>query len=113
MDENRGLTRRNLFGNGLILGASASLSAVQAAGQSNGTQAARLGSHAGSLEIGKFADIVLVSRDDYYQYPIADAVVTLGQNTFGHHVRTVVVAGKVVMRNSQFLTLDMSRCEGV
>lgn len=75
----------------------------------NGARAARLGSHTGSLEVGKLADIVLVSRDDYDQYPSSDPVITLGQNTIGHHVRTVVIDGRVVMKDRQFLTVDMER----
>ncbi|MGB6942327.1 MAG: amidohydrolase family protein [Bryobacteraceae bacterium] len=75
----------------------------------NGARAARLGSRTGSLEVGKLADIVLVSRDDYDQYPSADPAITLGQNTIGHHVRTVVVDGRVVMKDRQFLTVDMER----
>lgn len=75
----------------------------------NGARAARLGSRTGSLEVGKLADIVLVSRDDYDQYPSSDPLITLGQNTIGHHVRTVVVDGRVVMKDRQFLTVDMER----
>ena len=75
----------------------------------NGARAARLGTRTGSLELGKLADIVLVSRDDYDQYPSTDPVITLGQNTIGHHVRTVVVDGRVVMKDRQFPALDMER----
>jgi len=75
----------------------------------NGARAARLGTRTGSLEVGKLADIVLVSRDDYDQYPSTDPVITLGQNTIGHHVRTVVVDGRVVMKDRQFPALDMER----
>ncbi|MBV9770095.1 MAG: amidohydrolase family protein [Bryobacterales bacterium] len=75
----------------------------------NGARAARLGSRTGSLEVGKLADIVLVSRDDYDQYPSTDPLITLGQNTIGHHVRTVVIDGRVVMKDRQFLTVDMER----
>ncbi len=78
-------------------------------GLRNGARAARLGTKTGSLEAGKLADIVLVSRDDIDQYPSFDPVVTLGQNTVGHHVRTVIVDGRVVMKDRRFPTLDLEK----
>ncbi|MFH1573760.1 MAG: amidohydrolase family protein [Acidobacteriota bacterium] len=74
-----------------------------------GARAARLGDKTGSLEVGKLADIVLVSRDDYDQYPSLDPTITLGQNVVGRDVRTVIVDGRVVMKDRQFLTVDMRR----
>lgn len=72
-----------------------------------GAAAAQLGDRIGSLETGKLADLVLVGHDDYDQFTSMDPTVTLGQNVIGHHVRTVVVDGRIVMKDRQFLTLDV------
>lgn len=73
----------------------------------NGARAARLENKIGSLEIGKLADIVLVSSSDYDQYPVIDPIITLSQNCNGRDVRTVIVDGRVVMKNREFATLDL------
>lgn len=72
-----------------------------------GARAARMGTQLGSLEVGKLADIVLVSTTDYDQYPSVDPVITLAQNCVGRDVRTVVIDGKVVMKDRQFQTIDL------
>jgi 5-methylthioadenosine/S-adenosylhomocysteine deaminase len=72
-----------------------------------GAAAAHLAAKTGSLETGKLADVVLVGHDDYDQYSSMDPTITLGQNVIGHHVRTVVVDGRVVMKDRQFLTIDL------
>ena len=72
-----------------------------------GAAAAQLGDRIGSLETGKLADIVLVGHDDHDQFISMDPALTLGQNVVGHHVRTVVVDGRVVMKDREFLTLDV------
>jgi 5-methylthioadenosine/S-adenosylhomocysteine deaminase len=73
----------------------------------NGARAAHLGDKTGSLEVGKLADIVLTGRDDFDQYPSFNPLVTLAEMTTGMNVRTVIVDGKVVMKNREFLTIDM------
>ncbi|MDE1160650.1 MAG: amidohydrolase family protein [Acidobacteriaceae bacterium] len=72
-----------------------------------GARAARLGDQIGSLEVGKKADIVLVSTDDYDQFPLLDPVITLAESTVGRDVHTVVVDGRVVMKNRELLTVDL------
>lgn len=72
-----------------------------------GAAAAQLEGQTGSLEPGRLADIVLVGQDDYDQFTNTDPAVTLGQNVIGHHVRTVVVDGRVVMKDREFLTVDV------
>jgi 5-methylthioadenosine/S-adenosylhomocysteine deaminase len=74
-----------------------------------GAAAAHLGDKTGSLEVGKLADIVLVGHDDYDQFTSMDPVVTLGQNVVGHHVRSTIVNGKVVMKDREFKTVDMEK----
>jgi 5-methylthioadenosine/S-adenosylhomocysteine deaminase len=72
-----------------------------------GARAARMEKQIGSLEPGKLADIVLVSTDDYDQYPHADPVITLAQSTTGRDVRHVVIDGKIVLLDRQLLTVDL------
>jgi 5-methylthioadenosine/S-adenosylhomocysteine deaminase len=74
-----------------------------------GAAAAQLGNKTGSLEVGKLADIVLVGHDDYDQFTSMDPALTLGQNVVGHHVRSTVVDGRVVMKDREFLTIDVEK----
>jgi len=73
----------------------------------NGARVANLEARTGSLEKGKLADIVLVERTDYDQYLSIDPLVTLSEMVTGRNVRTVVVDGSVVMKDREFLTIDM------
>lgn len=72
-----------------------------------GARVARMGKQLGSLEVGKLADIVLVSTNDYDQYPSVDPVITLAQNCVGRDVRTVIIDGRIVMKDRQFQTIDL------
>jgi len=72
-----------------------------------GARAARLEHAVGSLEVGKKADIVLVATDDYDQFPNYDPVITLAESTVGRDVRTVVIDGRVVLKDGELLTLDL------
>jgi 5-methylthioadenosine/S-adenosylhomocysteine deaminase len=74
-----------------------------------GAQAARLEREIGSLEVGKKADVVLVSAGDCDQYPNHDPVITLAESTVGRDVRTVVIDGRVVLRDGELTTLDLGR----
>ncbi len=73
----------------------------------NGARVANLESKTGCLEKGRLADIVLVGRNDFDQYPSTDPLVTLAEMTTGRDVRTVVIDGRVVMKDREFLTVDM------
>ena len=72
-----------------------------------GARAARLEHAVGSLEVGKKADIVLVATDDYDQFPNYDPVITLAESAVGRDVRTVVIDGRVVLKDGELLTLDL------
>ena len=72
-----------------------------------GARAARLEHVVGSLEVGKKADIVLVATDDYDQFPNYDPVITLAESAVGRDVRTVVIDGRVVLKDGELLTLDL------
>ena len=62
----------------------------------------------GSLEPGKRADLVIVSMRTARQTPMYDPLSHLVYVTRGDDVQTVVVNGKMVMRNRKVLTLDES-----
>lgn len=74
-----------------------------------GAAVAHLGDQTGSLEVGKLADIVLVGHDDHDQFTSMDPTLTLAQNVIGHHVRSTIVDGKVVMKDREFLTVDIAK----
>jgi 5-methylthioadenosine/S-adenosylhomocysteine deaminase len=73
-----------------------------------GAAAARLSDSIGSLEIGKRADIVLVGTTDPDQFPVVDPMITLAESTVGRDVRTVVIDGRVVLRDGEFTTVDLA-----
>ncbi|MFT8464757.1 amidohydrolase family protein [Acetobacter persici] len=72
----------------------------------NGARAAKLDAKIGSLEIGKCADIVLCEGNDIDQSPCLDGTYTLAAMTTGRNVLTVIVDGKVVMKNRKFISID-------
>ncbi len=60
----------------------------------------------GSLEVGKRADLIVVSMSSARQTPMYDPISHLVYTTRGDDVRTMVVNGRIVMRDRQVLTLD-------
>ena len=71
-----------------------------------GAKALGLDKQIGSLEVGKRADIVVVSMSSARQTPLYDAVSHLVYATHGDDVRTVIVNGKVLMRDRRLRTLN-------
>ncbi|MFI5177718.1 MAG: amidohydrolase family protein [Vicinamibacterales bacterium] len=71
-----------------------------------GAEALGLGAVTGSLEAGKQADVITVTMDGARQTPMYDAMSHLVYVTRGDDVRTTVVAGHVLMRDGQVLTLN-------
>ena len=76
-----------------------------------GARATGLGDEIGSLEAGKQADLILVDLGAPNLSPVLDAPVrnivpNLVYAASGHEVKTVMVAGKVLVRDRQVLTLD-------
>jgi 5-methylthioadenosine/S-adenosylhomocysteine deaminase len=72
-----------------------------------GARAARLDKQIGSLEAGKLADLILVESTSYAQYPDYDPLITLAESTVGPNVRTVIIDGRVVMKDRVLLTVDL------
>jgi 5-methylthioadenosine/S-adenosylhomocysteine deaminase len=76
-----------------------------------GARAIGLEQEIGSLAAGKQADLILVDLTEPTLCPVLDApirniVPNLVYSARGHEVKTVIVAGKVIMRNRQVLTVD-------
>ncbi len=76
-----------------------------------GAQAIGLGEEIGSLEAGKQADLILVdltalNLSPVLTEPVRNIVPNLVYAASGHEVKTVMVAGKVLVRDGEVLTAD-------
>src|ERR1044072_6126428 len=71
-----------------------------------GAAALHLEKEIGSIEKGKRADLVLVDRDALNQIPLYNIYSDLVYATKASDVQTVIINGKVVMRDRRLLTLD-------
>jgi 5-methylthioadenosine/S-adenosylhomocysteine deaminase len=71
-----------------------------------GARALHLEDKIGSIETGKRADIVIVDFDELHQTPFYNVYSHLVYATKAADVETVVIDGKVVMRDRRLLTLD-------
>jgi 5-methylthioadenosine/S-adenosylhomocysteine deaminase len=71
-----------------------------------GAEALGMGDKIGSLEVGKQADIITVSLASARQTPMFEPLGQIAFVTRGDDVRNTVVAGKVLMRDRQVLTLN-------
>jgi 5-methylthioadenosine/S-adenosylhomocysteine deaminase len=69
-------------------------------------QALHLEKEIGSIETGKRADIVIVERDSLNQIPLYNIYSDLVYATKASDVQTVIINGRIVMRDRQLLTLD-------
>ncbi len=73
-----------------------------------GARALHLDKEIGSIEIGKRADIVIVYRHPLHQLPLANIYSDLVYATKATDVQTVLINGRVVMRDRQLLTLNQT-----
>lgn len=71
-----------------------------------GARALHLEKITGSLETGKRADLVIVDFDGLHQTPYFNVYSSLVYSTKASDVRTVIINGKLVMRDRRLLTLD-------
>ncbi len=71
-----------------------------------GARVLGLDTQIGSLEPGKRADIVIVGMRQPRQTPLYDAVSHLVYTTRGDDVETVIVNGKILMKNKRVVTMD-------
>ena len=72
----------------------------------DGAKALGLDKQIGSLEAGKRADVVVVSMNSPRQTPLYDPISHLVYATHGDDVRTVMVNGKILMRDRKLTTLN-------
>ncbi len=72
----------------------------------NGARALHMDADIGSLEEGKRADLVVVGLDSLHQTPRYSVYSHLVYATKSGDVRTVVIEGRVVMRERRLLTLN-------
>ena len=76
---------------------------------SGGARAIGLDDITGSLEVGKRADVIQVAFDDVHHVPTYDVVSHLVYVTDEQDVASVVVDGKILMREQEMLTIDTER----
>ncbi|HEY5654261.1 MAG TPA: amidohydrolase family protein, partial [Woeseiaceae bacterium] len=76
---------------------------------SGGAQAIGLGDEIGTLASGMRADLIQVAFDDVHFVPTFDVLSHLVYVADEQDVATVVVDGKVLLKNGQFLTIDTDR----
>lgn len=71
--------------------------------------ATALGLPTGSIEVGKEADLVLLDLDAPSLTPLNNPVAALAYSANGSEVDTVIIDGKIVLRNRELLTIDEER----
>jgi 5-methylthioadenosine/S-adenosylhomocysteine deaminase len=71
-----------------------------------GAQALHLEKEIGSIETGKRADLLLIERDSLNQTPMYNLYSDLVYATKANDVQTVIINGRIVMRDRKLLTLD-------
>jgi 5-methylthioadenosine/S-adenosylhomocysteine deaminase len=72
----------------------------------DGAKALHMDKEIGSLEPGKKADLILISLDEPNAVPMYDIYVQLAYALKASDVETVVIGGKVVMRDRKLLTVN-------
>ena len=76
---------------------------------SGGATAIGLGETIGSLEVGKRADLIQVAFEDVHHVPTFDVTSHLVYVSDEQDVASVVVDGKVLMKEREMLTIDTAR----
>ncbi len=71
-----------------------------------GARAVHIEKEIGSLEVGKKADLIIISLDEPNAVPMYDVYAQLAYALKGSDVETVVVGGRVVMRDQKVLTVN-------
>src|SRR5918998_4791169 len=71
-----------------------------------GARALHLEKEIGSLETGKRADILIINRDTLNQIPLYNVYSDLVYATKASDVETVIINGRILMRNRRLLTLN-------
>ncbi|MGH9504010.1 MAG: amidohydrolase family protein [Terriglobales bacterium] len=72
----------------------------------DGARALHMDKEIGSLEAGKKADIILIGLDEPNAVPMYDIYAQLAYALKGSDVETVIIGGRVVMRDRKLLTVN-------
>jgi 5-methylthioadenosine/S-adenosylhomocysteine deaminase len=72
----------------------------------DGARALHMEKEIGSLETGKKADLILISLDEPNAVPMYDVYAQIAYSLKGSEVETVMIGGKLVMRDHKLLTVD-------
>ena len=72
----------------------------------DGARALHMDKEIGSLEPGKKADVILISLDEPNAVPMYDVYAQLAYASKASDVQTVIVGGRVLMRDRKLLTVD-------
>jgi 5-methylthioadenosine/S-adenosylhomocysteine deaminase len=72
----------------------------------DGARALGLGQEIGSIEVGKRADLVLLNLDRPHTTPSPDLISTIVYSAEAGDVDTVIIDGRVVMRERRLTTID-------
>jgi 5-methylthioadenosine/S-adenosylhomocysteine deaminase len=72
----------------------------------DGARAVHMDKEIGSLEAGKKADLLLISLNEPNAVPMYDIYAQIAYSLKGSDVDTVVIGGRVVMRDRKLLTVD-------
>jgi 5-methylthioadenosine/S-adenosylhomocysteine deaminase len=75
----------------------------------DGARALHMEKEIGSLEQGKKADLILISLDEPNAVPMYDVYSQLAYALKGSDVETVIIGGRVVMRDHKLLTVDQEQ----
>ena len=78
----------------------------------DGARALHMEKEIGSLEAGKKADLILISLDEPNAVPMYDIYAQLAYALKGSDVETVVIGGRVVMRDRKLLTVNEEAAHG-
>ena len=80
--------------------------AVVEMGTIDGARALHMEKEIGSLEAGKKADLILISLDEPNAVPMYDVYAQIAYSLKGSDVQTVMIGGRVVMKDRKLLTID-------
>jgi 5-methylthioadenosine/S-adenosylhomocysteine deaminase len=75
----------------------------------NGAKALGLGHETGQIKPGLKADLVILNLDCPNMQPVNNPLAALAYSSTGNEVETVIVDGKILMENRQFISLDSER----
>jgi 5-methylthioadenosine/S-adenosylhomocysteine deaminase len=75
----------------------------------DGARALHMEKEIGSLEAGKKADLVLISLNEPNAVPVYDVYAQIAYALKGRDVQTVMIGGRIVMRDRKLLTVDEAK----